>query len=186
MKEIIVTQTDSQLLEEDVLIEKYPYVMAWIFPIVKEYEELFNNTGGNDPLDLLNDFLNPGTDERPNRLMTVNVVRWTLAMAVYSQVILLRKLQDEAELSRVALEWLIKGPSVDADVAYYLCERNGDGYTGIVSYDEDGDPSVDEVDYSYQPDLQVEPTDVIAIIRQEIAELGQRVAEKEARDEQPA
>ena len=78
--------------------EKFPHVPEWCFPVVDRFGSLLNNTGGNDPLDLLNDFLRRGTEDRPNRLMTTNVVRWSLAMGVYCQVILLRDLVDKGFL----------------------------------------------------------------------------------------
>lgn len=77
----------------------YPHVREWQRPLVEQYGRLFNNTGGNDPLGLLNDLQNPGTDDRPNRLASVNVVRFTLAVAVQTQVNLLHRLVEEGLLT---------------------------------------------------------------------------------------
>lgn len=75
-----------------------PHVREWQEAIVQKYGHLLSNTGGNDPLELLSDFQRPSTDERPNRLMSTNVVRFTLAVAVESQVGLLAKLEREGLL----------------------------------------------------------------------------------------
>jgi len=83
------------------LQEKYPHVATqapWAFKVVDHYGSKLNNTGGNDPLDLLNDYLNPGTNDRPNRLMTTNIVRFTLASMVWSQVQLLQLLLADGTL----------------------------------------------------------------------------------------
>lgn len=149
---------------------QFPYVQDWQLDIIAEFGHLFVDTGGNDPRDLLNDFQKPS----PNNLMKVNIVRFTLAMGIHAQVRIIQILRKNGLLATDVLEWLIRGPADRADVAYYLCERDGYGYTGIVSYDEDGDASVEEVDYSYQPDADATPADVIAIIQQERKELEAR------------
>jgi hypothetical protein len=77
---------------------EYPHVRDWQRNIVAAYGDLLNNTGGNDPLDLLNDLQRPGTDERPNRLMSVNVVRFSLALGVSCQVSLLRTLIEKGRI----------------------------------------------------------------------------------------
>lgn len=68
----------------------YPHVAAWQFGIIAKYGDLLVETGGNDPRDLLNDFQKPS----PNNLMAVNIVRFTLAMGVRTQVAVIQKLQD--------------------------------------------------------------------------------------------
>lgn len=70
---------------------EHPHVTAKERETIKRYGHLFNNTGGNDPMDLLNDFNKPS----PNNLMRVNIVRFTLAMAVHAQVGIIRTLHDE-------------------------------------------------------------------------------------------
>lgn len=62
--------------------------------IIQSYEHLFNNTGGNDPAELLNDLKGPGG----GRMMQTNIVRYLLAFAVMSQVTLLRSLRREKKL----------------------------------------------------------------------------------------
>lgn len=75
--------------------DKHPHVTPKQKEIVKRFGSLFNNTGGNDPLDLLNDFQKPS----PNNLMRTNIVRFTLAMAVKAQVGLIATLQEEGRVS---------------------------------------------------------------------------------------
>lgn len=60
--------------------------------IVAEYGELFNNTGGNDPIDMLR-ALNTN-----KRLMSVNIVVFVLATAVQSQIVLIKRLKKEGKL----------------------------------------------------------------------------------------
>ena len=72
---------------------KYPHVIPDQLRICAEYGHLFHNTGGNDPADLLNDLQRPHTAERPNYMASTNVVRFTLAVGVQSQVYLIAKLE---------------------------------------------------------------------------------------------
>lgn len=74
--------------------DKYPHVDECTKRIVKKYETLLTNTGGNDPLDLLNDLYKP----EPNNLMAVNIVRFTLAVGIQSQVGLLHLLEKNGRL----------------------------------------------------------------------------------------
>ena len=74
--------------------DSYPHVTQQEREIVAEYGDLFNNTGGNDILDLLNDFNKPS----PNNLMKVNIVRFTLAMGVHCQIGLIARLKKEGKL----------------------------------------------------------------------------------------
>jgi len=67
--------------------------------LVKKYLPFINNTGtSRDDIDgvlgLLNDFNKPS----PNNLMTVNVVRFMLAMSISSQLGLLARLEKEGKL----------------------------------------------------------------------------------------
>lgn len=62
--------------------------------LIVKYKHLLNNTGGNDPLELLNDFCRPN-----NRDLQVNIVRYLLGFAVQSQVTLLDQL--DSRLSRI-------------------------------------------------------------------------------------
>ena len=57
--------------------------------ILNNYGSLLNNTGGNDPAELLLDFYN---DEN---LLATNIVRYLMAMAVLAQVILIKTLIRE-------------------------------------------------------------------------------------------
>lgn len=77
--------------EQSTPVDPYPYVTPAEREIVERFEYLFNNTGGNDVLDLLNDFNRPS----PNNLMRTNIVRFTLAMGCHAQVGLLRRLIAE-------------------------------------------------------------------------------------------
>ena len=165
---------DSDLLTREQLEEKYPHVAArgggWVFDIVKEFGPALNNTGGNEPLDLLNDFLNPGTDTRPNRMMVTNVVRFTLASMVFSQVSLLGQLRKEGHLSVGLLEWILG----NHDSQFVLSYMDPDGFTGIVYRDETGDvQDIVQVDYSYQP---VDTQDVYEVIHSVLAE--KKIAEE--------
>ena len=74
--------------------DNFPDVRPRQREIVERYGDLFTNTGGNDPLDLLQDLQRPGTDDRPNRLASSNVVRFTLAVAAQAQAALLARLED--------------------------------------------------------------------------------------------
>lgn len=60
--------------------------------IVEKYGHLLNNTGGNDPIDLLRRL---ATNEN---LMTVNLPVAVLAIAVLSQIRLLARLEKEGLL----------------------------------------------------------------------------------------
>ena len=60
--------------------------------VVEKYGHLLNNTGGNDPIDLLRD-LNTN-----DRLLTVNMPVAILAIAVQSQLGLLIRLEKEGLL----------------------------------------------------------------------------------------
>jgi hypothetical protein len=71
--------------------EKYPHVRPFEFEIIEKYGHHFNNLGGNEAADLLNDYNKPS----PNNLMRVNIVRFTLATMVHSQVLLLRSLESD-------------------------------------------------------------------------------------------
>lgn len=75
--------------------EKYPHVTDLQRDIVARYGEHLNNTGGNDPLDLLNRLANP----KSRNLATTNIVVFTLAVSVQSQVGLLAHLEREGILT---------------------------------------------------------------------------------------
>lgn len=60
--------------------------------IVEKYGHLLTNTGGNEPIDLLRQ-LNTN-----DRLMSVNVVVFVLAVGVQSQIGLLARLEKEGLL----------------------------------------------------------------------------------------
>jgi hypothetical protein len=60
--------------------------------IVQEYGHLLNNTGGNNPLDLLRQM------HTERYLPSTNVVVWSLAMAVNAQVNLIKRLKEEGLL----------------------------------------------------------------------------------------
>ena len=60
--------------------------------ILNNYGSLFNNTGGNDPAELLEDFYHH------ENLFATNIVRYLLAMAVYAQVALIKTLIREGLL----------------------------------------------------------------------------------------
>lgn len=75
--------------------EKYPHVHDWQWPLIEMYGDLLNNTGGNLSEDLLNDLQRPSTNERPNRLASTNIVRFTLAAEVQSQLVLLHCLREK-------------------------------------------------------------------------------------------
>ena len=73
----------------------YPDVNDNQREIVATYGHLLVNTGGNDPLDLLQRLQWPGDGARKNRLMTTNVVVFILATGVQAQVTLLARLKKE-------------------------------------------------------------------------------------------
>lgn len=83
----------------DTTTDKYPDVTDSQKDICARFGHLLTNTGGNDPVDLLQDMQRPGTDARPNRLASTNVVRFTLAVGVQSQVWLLQRLEREGLLT---------------------------------------------------------------------------------------
>lgn len=60
--------------------------------LLEKYGHLLNNTGGNDPVDLMREY------HTNDNLMTVNIVVFTLAVSVESQLNLLRKLIKEGLL----------------------------------------------------------------------------------------
>lgn len=61
--------------------------------VIEKFGHLLNNTGGNDPLALLNRY---HTDDN---LMKTNIFVFTMATAVDAQVTLLRRLMKEGILS---------------------------------------------------------------------------------------
>lgn len=61
--------------------------------IIAAYGHLLTNTGGNDPAELLDDLA------KDRRMASTNVVRFTLAVAVQSQVDLLKRLHREGLLA---------------------------------------------------------------------------------------
>lgn len=76
-------------------VDPFPDVHEWQRELVARYGQLLTNTGGNDPLDLLQDLQRPGTDDQPNRLMTTNVVRFLLAASINAQLSLLARLERD-------------------------------------------------------------------------------------------
>ncbi|QNJ56015.1 hypothetical protein SEA_RASPUTIA_125 [Microbacterium phage Rasputia] len=62
--------------------------------IVDTYGEFFNNTGGNDPLDLLTRL------HREEYLVSTNMPVAMLAMAQLAQVNLIRTLENEGKLPK--------------------------------------------------------------------------------------
>jgi hypothetical protein len=67
----------------------YPHVYDWQYPLVEKWGGFLQNTGGNDPLDLLNDLQN-----RDNiHFAATNIVRFTLAASVGAQLTLLARLE---------------------------------------------------------------------------------------------
>ena len=69
---------------------EYPYVSARELSVIERFESVLVNTGGNDPRELINDLGDP----KHARMMSTNVVRFVLAVAVQSQVRCLRRLID--------------------------------------------------------------------------------------------
>ena len=61
--------------------------------ILNNYGSLLNNTGGNDPAELLLDFFN-----HDKNMFATNIVRYVLAMAVFAQVALIKTLIREGLL----------------------------------------------------------------------------------------
>ncbi len=78
----------------------YDHVTPDQLKIIEAYRDHLFNTGGNDPADLLNDMQRPSTPERANHMASTNIVRFTLAVGVQSQVALLRRLEREGILVR--------------------------------------------------------------------------------------
>lgn len=81
----------------------HEHVYPWQADLIERYGELLTNTGGNDPAELLQDLQRPGTDAKPNRLMSTNVVRFVLAVSVQSQLALLAGLQREGMLAHATV-----------------------------------------------------------------------------------
>jgi hypothetical protein len=67
----------------------YPHVKDWQRDIVARYGEHLTNTGGNDPLDLINDLQDPAQVG----FGRTNMPRFVLAVAVDAQVALLSVLE---------------------------------------------------------------------------------------------
>lgn len=87
-------------MTEDMTIDgPHPDVTPRQVELCERYGKLLTNTGGNDPLDLLQDLQWPGRDGRPNYIAATNVVRFTLAVAVQAQVNLLGRLEQQGMLS---------------------------------------------------------------------------------------
>ena len=63
-----------------------------IVKVLETYGHLFNNTGGNPPIELLEDLRDD------TRMFSTNIVRYLLAFAVEAQVELVRTLQAEGVL----------------------------------------------------------------------------------------
>jgi hypothetical protein len=70
--------------------DKYPHIQTWQWEIVARYGEHLNSTGGNAPLDLLNDFQRPN-----NRDLSVNLPRYLLGFGLHTQVGLLATLEAQ-------------------------------------------------------------------------------------------
>lgn len=79
--------------------QEYPFVYSWQWVLIDRYGERLTNTGGNPPAELLNDLQNPGSDERPNRLLTTNVVRYLMAFGIAAQLSLLAELTKNGDLT---------------------------------------------------------------------------------------
>ena len=74
---------------------RYPHVPGWAFDVVDIYGDHLNSTGGNDPLSLVNDLNNPNN----RNFAKVNIVRFTLAAQVWSQLLLLSRLRQKEVLA---------------------------------------------------------------------------------------
>lgn len=70
----------------------FPHVPEKQLEIIAKYQEFFQNTGGNDPREMLEKL---ATDQN---LMRHNEVYAMLALAVSSQVMLLLRLEDRGML----------------------------------------------------------------------------------------
>lgn len=77
--------TDQPIIQPD----PFPHLTDEQRRIIDSFEDVISETGGNDPRDLLNDYMRP----MPNNLMQTNIVRFTLAVAVSAQVRLLSRLE---------------------------------------------------------------------------------------------
>lgn len=77
------------------MTDTHPHVSERTAAIVERYRDKITNTGGNDPLDLLDDLSNPA---RKNMAAT-NVVRFSIAFAVLAQVQLLAVLENDGTLT---------------------------------------------------------------------------------------
>lgn len=72
--------------------QSFPHVTPRQHDIISRNAHRLNNTGGNDPLDLLNDFNRPN-----NRDLQVNIARYLLGFAMLSQVTLLQQLDERLQ-----------------------------------------------------------------------------------------
>lgn len=70
----------------------FPDVAEWQHDLIDKYGTLLNNTGGNDPRDLLQRF-----HDEP-RMASTNIVLYLLACSVRSQLRLLLVLEERGDL----------------------------------------------------------------------------------------
>jgi hypothetical protein len=76
---------------------EYLDLPQWKVDVARRYADLLRNTGGNDPVELMT-CMRSRADGQPNRLASTNIVRFTLAVAVDSQVELLAMLEEKGFL----------------------------------------------------------------------------------------
>lgn len=72
---------------------QFPDVYEWQWALLGKYGDLLTNTGGNEPADLLQRMQTPGKEPNGNRLASTNIVVFTLAVGIASQLSLLRSLE---------------------------------------------------------------------------------------------
>jgi hypothetical protein len=69
--------------------KQYPYVQPQRAAIAREFSEFLENTGGNDPVELMNDLGDP----KNKSMASTNIVRFLLATSVQAQATLLMRLR---------------------------------------------------------------------------------------------
>lgn len=82
----------------EAITDPYPDVPIWKRELAARFGEQLVNTGGNDPLELMQDLVSD------KRMMSTNVVRFLLATAVESQIGLLRRLEQAGWLRAVSVD----------------------------------------------------------------------------------
>lgn len=80
--------------EMSALKDKYPHLTEMEIELVTRYGHLFNNTGGNEPIELLHDLVDP----KQRGIASTNMPRFVLAVGIQCQTFLMARLERDGLL----------------------------------------------------------------------------------------